>query len=151
MKRLKIAILIFIALSVSTFCMVRSGLMRMKTTEPNAPTDIVINFDTSQVTERVWYGTAAGGASGNVTIQALGDPPQVFRGTWAGATRWQIVAGNDSFVAEMEGKINTYNGVLVMRGRVINGANTVADVWAQGQVIAINPHRFVGTIRVIRP
>ena len=151
MKRRKFLTIVFIALLVAAFGLAQAGLMQKKAIEQNAPTDVVVNFDARQVTERVWYGAASGGASGNVTLEALNNPPQVFRGTWAGKTRWQIVAGNDSFIAEMEGKINTYNGVLIMRGRVINGANTAAEVVAQGQVVAINPHRFVGTIRVIRP
>jgi len=149
MKKIKIIFTTFAAaLLITVVCLVRSGSTQEKS---NAPSDVVINFDSRQVTERVWYGTASGGVTGNVTIEALNNPPQVFRGTWAGATRWQIVAGSDSFIAEMDGKINTYNGVLMMRGRVINGANIAAEVWAQGQVVSINPHRFVGTIRVIQP
>jgi hypothetical protein len=61
--------------------------MQRKTVDTNAPSDVVVNFDTSLVTERVWYGTASGGVSGNVTIETLNNPPQVLRGTWAGATR----------------------------------------------------------------
>lgn len=151
MRRIKIIILVFIALSISAFCLARSGLMQRKTIESNAPADVIVNFDASLITERVWYGTTSGGASGNVTIEALNNPPQILRGTWVGVTRWQIVAGAGSFVAEMSGKINTFNGVLAMRGKVINGTNTGADVFAQGQVIALNPQHFTGTIRVIQP
>jgi hypothetical protein len=151
MKRVKVLMLVFIALSVAAFCLVRVGLMQKKTIESNAPTDVVINFDTSLITESVWYGTASGGVTGNVTIEALNNPPQVLRGTWVGTTRWQVVAGNNSFVAEMQGKINSYNGVLIMRGKVIDGTNAGAQISAQGQVIAINPHRFAGTIRVVQP
>lgn len=152
MKKVKFLMLPFIALSVLSFGLVRSGWMRPRSSpDPNAGSDLIIAFDTRQVSERVWYGTTSGGINGDVTLEALNNPPQVFRGTWTGKTRWQIVAGSDSLVAEMDGKINTYNGVLLMRGKVIEGVNPGASVSAQGQVTSLNPHHFVGTIRVSQP
>lgn len=133
------------------FCLVALGLPPGKAVEADAPEDVVISFDTSQVTERVWYGTASGGVTGDVTVETSTGAAQLFRGTWTGRTRWQIGAGSSSFVAEMGGKINSYNGVLIMRGRVIDGADPGARVFAQGQVTSINPHHLAGTIRVIQP
>jgi hypothetical protein len=151
MKRIKILTLVLIALSLSAYGLVRSGWMQSRSDGAKAGADVIINFDAQQLTERVWSGPATGGVTGNVTIEALNNAPPIFRGTWSGVTRWQVVAGGNSFVAEMEGKINTFNGVMVMRGKVLDGANPGASVWAQGQVTSINPHHFVGTIRVIQP
>lgn len=148
MKRIKLLAFVILALFVLTFALTGRS---PNETEANVPTDVVIAFDSRQITERVWEGPATGGAAGTVTIEALNVPPALFKGTWAGATRWQVVAGANSFTAEMTGKINTYNGVLAMRGKVIGGANAGAAVTANAQIASINPHHFVGTMRVVTP
>ena len=151
MKRVIILTLFIIVISVSTFVVNRTVWMQSNEKNENAGSDLVINFNSSQVTENVWFGNTTGDVSGEVTLEALNNSPQIFRGTWAGGTRWQINAGSDSFIAQMNGKINTYNGVLLMRGIVLNGTNAGNSVTARGQVVAINPHQFAGTIRVAQP
>jgi hypothetical protein len=151
MKRLKILTIVLVGLAVSVICLSGTGRMQTRNDSANAGSFAVIGFETAQVTERVWFGAASGDVSGEVTLEALNRSPQFLRGTWAGQTRWQIVAGENSFVAVMNGKINSYNGVLLMNGRIVDGANPGAAVSAQGQVIAVNPHRFAGTIRVGQP
>ena len=148
MKRTAILAVSILVFSILAVLVARSSWMQTRYDESRAPFDTVITFDTSQVTERVWYGSASGDVTGNVTLEALNDPPQLFHGTWAGTTRWQITAGSNSFTADMRGKINTYNGTMTMMGKVLEGANPGARVVAQGQVTSINPHHFVGTIRV---
>ena len=151
MKKVKILSIVLIALPVLTFGLARSGWMQGRSNPANSGSDVIIAFDARQLTGRVWEGTTSGDIAGNVTIEALTGEPQIFRGTWAGKTRWQIVAGGNSFVAELDGKINTYNGVMMMRGKVTGGVKPGAAVLAQGQVTSLNPHHFVGTIRVLQP
>lgn len=145
MKKIVFLFLVVMSLSVAVW------VAAYATDESNTPGDVVINFEAQQVSESVWEGPATGGAAGTATVEALNVPPALFKGTWAGVSRWQVVAGSGSFAAEMTGKINTYNGVLAMRGKVVGGSNAGAPVTANAQIASVNPHRFVGTIRVITP
>ncbi|MEZ5425231.1 MAG: hypothetical protein R2747_03095 [Pyrinomonadaceae bacterium] len=148
MKGIKIFTLLFIGLAFSAFFLIRSDRFHAGKSNAGTGSEIVVNFDTRQVSSSVWYGIATGDVSGNITLEAFENPPEIFRGTSSCKTRWHIVAGGNSFVAEMNGKINSYNGVLIMRGIVISGANVGETATAEGRVTAINPHRFEGTIRV---
>ena len=111
MKRVAFLTISIVVFSVSAIYTARLGWPNAGH-DVNTGSEIVITLDTSQVSERVWYGTASGDVTGNLTLQTLDVPPQLFRGTWSGTTRWQVGAGTSSFTAEMRGKINTYNGAL---------------------------------------
>lgn len=146
MKQLSFLALSFATIAICAFYLDRVGRTQSRDAEAGAA--IVINFDASQVTEGVWYGPASGDVTGNVTVESIDDPPELFRGTWSGRTRWQVAAGTSSFTSEMSGKINTYNGTMLMVGKVIDGSNAGARATAQAQITAINPHHFVGTVRI---
>jgi hypothetical protein len=118
---------------------------------PDSPSDVNINFSVMPVTNAAWYGQVSGGVTGNLTLDTLERPPRAFRSAWVGRTQWKVVAGANTFVALLNGKINTLNGTTIMRGIVVDGAYLGAEVEVRGQVAAFDPSQFVGTIRIIQP
>ncbi|MBS1798054.1 MAG: hypothetical protein JSS81_29830 [Acidobacteria bacterium] len=151
MRWIKIISITVTALAVSAFGLAGAGFMQTSPARPNDLTDVVVDFEAAQLDEKVWSGTTGGGVSGSIRIEILDPPPAALRGVRDGGARWQVIAGNESFTAVTRGKINSFNGTLVMSGLVTSGANAGAPVEVRGQIVAINPQGFAGTIRVVRP
>ena len=61
---------------------------------------------------------------------------------------WIVSAGPKSFVARLDGTLNTNTGVVVMNGTVIDGWLLGARVHEEGQAQDPAGARFVGSIQI---
>jgi len=128
------------------------GHTQLKSTASiDSVSDVNINFNITPVAKSAWYGQTSGDVTGELTVDTRGQTPRAFRSAWAGTTRWKLVAGANTFTAQLNGKLNTLNGTLLMRGIVIDGAHLGARVEVSGQVTTFEPTNLAGTLRVIQP
>lgn len=108
---------------------------------------IQIQFDKQGGLNGTWTGTVSGDVEGNLTTQLLS-------AWWSGPIlhvtfAWIIDAGDQSFVAELEGTLHTLTGQVVMNGTVVEGWLVGAQVHEVGQMVDPTTGRFQGTIQVM--
>jgi hypothetical protein len=95
----------------------------------------------------VWNGTVAGDVSGDLET--------VLRDLWVAGPVWHVRfdwivdAGNQSFVADLSGLLNTNTGRVVMDGQVSEGYLLGAQVHEEGHADADRPGCFTGTIQIM--
>jgi hypothetical protein len=106
-----------------------------------------LNFQKSIVDPAgVWQGTVSGDVDGDLTteLQSLAVSGPIWRVTFA----WIVSADSKSFVATLDGTLNTRTGTVVMDGSVTEGWLLGARVHEQGRLVDPATSTFVGTIRI---
>lgn len=107
-----------------------------------------LTFDKSAVADGVWIGTVAGDVTGRlVTILVAADQSQPV---WDVDFYWIVVADDpeQSFVARLQGTLNSETGEVAMRGAVDEGFSRGASVTEAGQLQDQATMRFTGTIEL---
>jgi hypothetical protein len=106
-----------------------------------------LTFDKSAVGPGAWEGTVAGDIEGNLRTE-LGSLREAGP-IWHVTFDWIVTgAGERSFVARLDGTLDTRTGQVAMRGRVIEGYLLGARVRESGQLVDPQTSRFVGSIRI---
>ena len=113
----------------------------------NTMSPVRIQFDKQGGINGIWAGTVSGDVEGTLTTQLLSawQSGPILHVTFA----WIISAGEQSFVAELKGTLNTLTGQVVMNGTVVEGWLVGAQVHEEGQLVDPNTGRFQGTIQVM--
>lgn len=97
-----------------------------------------------------WTGTVAGDISGDLRTQVLG--VRVAGHLWHLETRWQVDAGAQSFVAELDGTLDTRTGKLLLLGPIVSGYLAGAQVYDDGQLTGFDAGTggtvFEGRLRI---
>lgn len=108
---------------------------------------IRIQFDKQGGSNGIWTGTVSGDVEGVLTTQLLSawQSGPILHVTFA----WIISAGEQSFVAELKGTLNTLTGRVEMDGTIVEGWLVGAQVHEEGQLVDPNTLRFQGTIEVM--
>ena len=108
---------------------------------------IRIQFDKQDGINGTWTGTVSGDVEGDLTTQLLSawQSGPILHVTFA----WIVTAGEQSFVAELKGTLNTLTGQVEMDGTVVEGWLVGAQVHEEGQLVNPNTGRFQGTIQII--
>ena len=113
-----------------------------------ASAQVSLTFDKSAVADGVWIGTVAGDVTGRlVTVLIAADQSQPV---WDVDFYWIIIADDParSFVARLEGTLNSETGAVAMRGAVDEGYERGATVTEAGQLQDQATMRFTGTIEL---
>ncbi len=147
----KIICIVLFAFTFAMFLSMTERIQLKSVASKDSVSDVNINFNVMPVANSAWYGQISGDITGELTVDSRGQTPRAFRSVWAGTTRWKVVAGANTFTALLNGKLNTLNGTLIMRGIIIDGAHLGAQVEVRGQVTTFEPTNLVGTLRVIQP
>lgn len=95
----------------------------------------------------VWEGEVTGDVGGDLRTELTG--LRIAGAIWHVRFDWVIDADDRSFVAALEGTLNTRTGAVVMNGRVIDGYLHGAQVHEQGQLVDAASSCFAGTIRIM--
>jgi hypothetical protein len=109
-----------------------------------------LSFDKALVDPAgVWEGTVSGDIDGDLTTELLS--LEVTGAIWHVTFDWIVTAGDQSFVATMDGILNTKTGRVVMNGTVTSGWLLGAQVHEEGQLIDPDPAtlRFIGQITIL--
>jgi hypothetical protein len=106
-----------------------------------------LSFDKTAVSEGFWQGTVDGDISGTL-ITVLTDV-QTSDAIWDVRFDWIIIAGEQSFVADLSGTLNNETGVAVMDSTVVEGYLLGAEVHEQGQLIDPATLQFQGSIQLM--
>jgi len=107
-----------------------------------------LSFDKALVDPAgVWEGTVSGDVDGDLTTELLS--LEVTGAIWHVTFDWIVTAGDQSFVATMDGILNTKTGGVVMNGTVTSGWLLGAQVHEEGQLIDPATLRFVGEITIL--
>ena len=95
----------------------------------------------------VWAGTVSGDIEGalRTELRSLTERGHLRLVTFD----WIVDAGEESFVARLDGTLNTKNGRVAMRGRVIEGAYLGARVQEHGRLVDAATQTFRGSIRIM--
>jgi hypothetical protein len=127
-------------------------------TEPGAGTEVPdtatsvpvgpleLSFDKTAVAEGFWQGTVDGDISGTLTT-VLTDV-QVNEEIWDVRFDWIIIAGDQSFVADLSGTLNNETGAVEMDGTVVLGYLLGAEVHEEGQLVDPATLQFTGSIQL---
>jgi len=97
----------------------------------------------------VWHGTVTGDVQGGLTT-VLTDL-RIAGPIWHVRFDWIVSAGDQSFVADLNGILNTRTGAVVMSGRATEEFDYLAGAQVQerGQLVDPENSCFEGTIRVL--
>ena len=111
-----------------------------------------LTFDKSAVASGVWNGTVGGDIQGNLATTLTG--LDVSGAIWHVDFIWDIddtdlSDGDQSFVANLSGILNTKTGGVVMNGKVTEGYLLGAQVHEEGQLINPATLHFQGSIQVM--
>jgi hypothetical protein len=107
-----------------------------------------VTFDKSIVSPAgIWQGSVDGDVSGGLRTELRS--LQVSGPIWHVQFDWIVSAGSESFVARLDGTLNTNTGAVVMNGNVISGFLLGAQVHEDGQLVDPASLRFVGSIRLM--
>jgi hypothetical protein len=109
-----------------------------------------LSFDKALVDPAgVWEGTVSGDIDGDLTTELLS--LEVTGAIWHVTFDWIVTADDQSFVATMDGILNTKTGGVVMNGTITSGWLLGARVHEEGQLIDPDPAtlRFIGEITIL--
>jgi hypothetical protein len=95
-----------------------------------------LDAEASTPTFLVWRGTVGGAAAGSLVSSSdlTREGTRAAGKTLHAWLRWEIDAGDRSFVAETYGVVNFSNGVVRTNGRVVEGWQAGARVHQEGQL-----------------
>lgn len=113
----------------------------------NEPLRLTFDKSISDPDNFVWTGTVSGDVSGSLTTRLTG--LEISGPIWQVRFDWIIQAGEQSFVADLSGILNTNTGAVVMNGTVVDGFLSGAQVHEEGQLVDPETLRFVGTIQIM--
>jgi hypothetical protein len=106
-----------------------------------------LTFDKSIVAPSgIWEGSVAGDLTGGLRTELRS--LQVSGPIWHVRFDWIVSAGAHSFVARLDGTLNTNTGAVVMNGTVIDGWLVGAQVHEEGQAQDPAGAHFVGSIQI---
>src|SRR5690606_31540729 len=113
-----------------------------------ASSQVSLTFDKTAVSDRVWIGTVSGDITGTlVTTLVAADQSQPV---WQVDFYWIVLADDpsQSFVARLQGTLNSETGAVGMSGPVDEGFNAGAMVQEAGQLQNAETSNFTGTIEL---
>ncbi len=114
----------------------------------NAPHKPVrLEFEKCEVAVGAWEGAVIGDIEGDLRTEltSLREAGPIWHVTFD----WIITAGEQSFVADLSGTLNTLTGRVVMNGTIVEGYLAGAQVHEQGQLVDAENSCFAGTIRIM--
>lgn len=113
-----------------------------------ASSQVSLTFDKSAVSDWVWIGTVSGDITGTlVTTLVAADQSQPV---WQVDFYWIVLADDpsQSFVARLQGTLNSETGEVAMSGAVDEGYFAGAAVQEAGQLQNAETSNFTGTIEL---
>jgi hypothetical protein len=124
------------------------GVVETTAVDTDVPTGpLELSFDKTAVSEGFWQGTVDGDISGTL-ITVLTDV-QTSDPIWDVRFDWIIIAGDQSFVADLSGTLNNETGAAVMDGTVVEGYLLGAEVHEEGRLVDPATLQFQGSIQLI--
>lgn len=105
-----------------------------------------LTFDKAAAADGVWIGTTDGDVRGTLTTVLI--TADTSTSVWNVAFYWVVTAADPaySFVARLEGTLDTGSGEVAMRGRVVDGYRVGAAVDETGSLYDADRSAFRGTI-----
>jgi hypothetical protein len=95
----------------------------------------------------IWEGQVIGDIAGDLRTELR--ELRVAGNVWHVHFAWIIMAGEQSFVADLSGILNLNTGRVVMNGRVADGYLEGARVHEEGLLIDVENSCFSGIIRIM--
>jgi hypothetical protein len=108
-----------------------------------------LTFEKSAVEEGIWEGRVSGDVEGDLRTELISADQSTP--VWLVEFDWIISADDPeySFVARLQGILNSETGLVIMSGEVSEGYRMGARVYEQGQLVDEETMTFEGVIHVV--